>query len=62
MRSLVILIFAVNGPKPEFVLRDGANNDIEIVRNGIVLRYFGSSLIRSFSIVGRSRFVRLVAL
>lgn len=28
------LIFAANGPKPELVLRDALNNDIEIVRNG----------------------------
>lgn len=28
------LIFAANGPKPELVLRDAVNNDIEIVRNG----------------------------
>lgn len=28
------LIFAANGPKPELVLRDAINNDIEIVRNG----------------------------
>lgn len=27
------LIFAANGPKPELVLRDAVNNDIEIVRN-----------------------------
>lgn len=27
------LIFAANGPKPEIVLRDAMNNDIEIVRN-----------------------------
>lgn len=28
------LIFATNGPKPELVLRDAVNNDIEIVSNG----------------------------
>ena len=28
------LIFAANGPKPELVLRDAVNNDIEITRNG----------------------------
>lgn len=28
------LIFAADGPKPELVLRDAVNNDIEIVRNG----------------------------
>lgn len=28
------LIFAANGPKPELVLRDAVNNDIEIVSNG----------------------------
>lgn len=28
------LIFAANGPKPELILRDAVNNDIEIVRNG----------------------------
>lgn len=28
------LIFAANGPKPELVLRDALNNDIEITRNG----------------------------
>ena len=28
------LIFAANGPKPDLVLRDAVNNDIEIVRNG----------------------------
>lgn len=28
------LIFAANGPKPELVLRDALNNDIEIVRKG----------------------------
>lgn len=28
------LIFAANGPKPELVLRDAVNNDVEIVRNG----------------------------
>ncbi|WP_130412859.1 hypothetical protein [Xylanimonas ulmi] len=28
------LIFAANGPKPDLVLRDALNNDIEIVRNG----------------------------
>lgn len=28
------LIFAANGPKPELVLRDAVNNDIEIVRHG----------------------------
>lgn len=28
------LIFAANGPKPELVLRDAVNNDIEIVQNG----------------------------
>lgn len=27
------LIFAANGPKPDLVLRDAVNNDIEIVRN-----------------------------
>ena len=27
------LIFTANGPKPELVLRDAVNNDIEIVRN-----------------------------
>lgn len=27
------LIFAANGPKPEIVLRDAVNNDIQIVRN-----------------------------
>ncbi|QHG85226.1 hypothetical protein D1O33_24390 (plasmid) [Rhodococcus rhodochrous] len=27
------LIFAANGPKPELVLRDAVNNDIEIVKN-----------------------------
>ena len=27
------LIFAANGPKPEIVLRDAMNNDIEIVKN-----------------------------
>lgn len=27
------LIFAANGPKPEIVLRDAVNNDIEIVEN-----------------------------
>ncbi|MBL1074776.1 hypothetical protein JK358_10245 [Nocardia sp. 2] len=27
------LIFAANGPKPEIVLRDAVNNDIEIVKN-----------------------------
>lgn len=27
------LIFAANGPKPELVLRDAVNNDVEIVRN-----------------------------
>lgn len=28
------LIFAANGPKPEFVVSDAISNDIEIVRNG----------------------------
>lgn len=28
------LIFAANGPKPQIVLRDAMNNDIEIVKNG----------------------------
>jgi hypothetical protein len=28
------LIFAANGPKPELVLRDAVNNDLEITRNG----------------------------
>ncbi|SCQ62645.1 Hypothetical protein PFR_JS9-2_1486 [Propionibacterium freudenreichii] len=28
------LIFAANGPKPDLVLRDAINNDVEIVRNG----------------------------
>lgn len=28
------LIFAANGPKPELILRDAVNNDIEITRNG----------------------------
>jgi very-short-patch-repair endonuclease len=28
------LIFAANGPKPEMVLRDAVNNDVEIVRHG----------------------------
>lgn len=28
------LIFAANGPKPDLVLRDALNNDVEIVRNG----------------------------
>jgi len=28
------LIFAANGPKPDLVLRDAVNNDVEIVRNG----------------------------
>jgi very-short-patch-repair endonuclease len=28
------LIFAANGPKPELVLRDAVNNDVEIIRNG----------------------------
>jgi hypothetical protein len=28
------LIFAANGPKPELVLRDAVNNDVEIARNG----------------------------
>lgn len=27
------LIFAANGPKPELVLRDAVNNDIELVSN-----------------------------
>jgi hypothetical protein len=27
------LIFAANGPKPEIVLRDAVNNDIQILRN-----------------------------
>jgi hypothetical protein len=27
------LIFAANGPKPELVLRDAVNNDVEIARN-----------------------------
>jgi hypothetical protein len=27
------LIFAANGPKPELVLRDAVNNDVEIVKN-----------------------------
>ena len=28
------LIFAANGPKPEIVLRDALNNDVEITKNG----------------------------
>lgn len=31
--SVKNLIFAANGPKPELVLRDAVNNDIEITRN-----------------------------
>lgn len=34
------LIFAANGPKPEFVLRDAVNNDIEIIRNGEYCRVY----------------------
>lgn len=31
--ALKNLIFAADGPKPEFVLRDALNNDVEIVKN-----------------------------
>jgi hypothetical protein len=31
--SIKNLIFAANGPKPELVLRDAVNNDVEITRN-----------------------------
>ncbi|MER6503089.1 hypothetical protein ABT218_27910 [Streptomyces sp. NPDC001455] len=38
------LIFAADGPKPQIVLRDAVNNDVEIVRNADNCLVFTDSL------------------
>ncbi len=44
--TLKNLIFAANGPKPELVLRDAVNNDVEIVRNAEFCLVFDQPLPR----------------